>query len=195
MKITEPSVYTTGKIARLCSVSIRTVARWIESNDLKAYRLPGDATEYRVAQQDLLKFLKKFDLPYEHIEDIKIHDILLIDKNASTSKAIQTALDELDLPTKLTLCTDMVTAAIKIGLLIPSAIFIDPTLSGIDAKRLIEEIQSDNSLNGVKVIVVNDPKKLTQDDVSALEKLNGLSFLPRPVSKKAILQTLSFLLD
>ncbi len=53
---------TTGEIALLCGVNIRTVIRWIQRGHLKAYQLPGRG-DNRVMLQDFLEFLKANQMP------------------------------------------------------------------------------------------------------------------------------------
>nr|WP_136251233.1 helix-turn-helix domain-containing protein [Ningiella ruwaisensis] len=54
--------YSSGEVAKICDVTSRTVIRWIEAGKLQAFKLPGRGNN-RVAQDDLLTFLKTNDIP------------------------------------------------------------------------------------------------------------------------------------
>lgn len=55
-------VFTTGKIAKVCRVSARTVSKWIDSGLLKGWRLPG-GVDRRVARSELVAFLARHGMP------------------------------------------------------------------------------------------------------------------------------------
>lgn len=55
-------IYTTGQIARICSVAPLTVVKWIDKGHLKGYRLPG-GTDRRVTCEEFKKFLIAQDMP------------------------------------------------------------------------------------------------------------------------------------
>lgn len=61
---------TTGKVAAICQVSPRMVAKWIDSGRLKGYKLPG-SQDRRVLVEDLREFMDKhgmdFAIPGEEI--------------------------------------------------------------------------------------------------------------------------------
>lgn len=58
---------TTRKIANLCGVSPTTIIRWIESGDLKAFKLPSG--HRRVLLEELIDFLQRFDMPIPQESD------------------------------------------------------------------------------------------------------------------------------
>ena len=49
--------WTTGKISRLCGVSARSAAKWIDSGILQGFRIPG-GQDRRVTTEVLLRFLE-----------------------------------------------------------------------------------------------------------------------------------------
>jgi excisionase family DNA binding protein len=55
-------VYTTGKVAKLCRVSPRTVAKWIDAGKLKSHRLPL-SHDRRVEHADLITFAREHRFP------------------------------------------------------------------------------------------------------------------------------------
>ncbi|MDD4287263.1 MAG: hypothetical protein PHO20_03600 [Candidatus Peribacteraceae bacterium] len=51
-------VFTTGRVAQLCKVTARTVAKaWFDTGKLKGYRIPG-SQDRRIPREYLLRFLR-----------------------------------------------------------------------------------------------------------------------------------------
>lgn len=57
-----PSQLTTGGVAKICNVSPRTAAKWIDSGKLKGWKIPG-GTDRRVLPADLVAFLEAVNAP------------------------------------------------------------------------------------------------------------------------------------
>ena len=55
-------VFTTGEVAKLCRVSSRTAAKWIDRGLLKGWRVPG-GKDRRVARKSLVEFLEQYQMP------------------------------------------------------------------------------------------------------------------------------------
>jgi excisionase family DNA binding protein len=79
-------VYTTGQVAKLCSVAPRTVAKWVDSGELKGYRLPG-SQDRRIPVKELERFLESHSMTAQRAailkrvvvigcEDLSIRDAL-----------------------------------------------------------------------------------------------------------------------
>lgn len=58
----EKDVLTTGDVARLCRVTIRTVIKWYEQDRLQGYRLPG-SRDRRFTRDAVLRFMSENDMP------------------------------------------------------------------------------------------------------------------------------------
>ena len=52
---------TTGTVAQYCGVTKVTVLRWIQKEQLAAFRLPGG--HYRIRRDDFDEFLMKYEIP------------------------------------------------------------------------------------------------------------------------------------
>lgn len=53
---------TTGQVAKLANVAPRTASKWIDSGDLKGFRLPG-SQDRRVEPKSLVAFFTKHGMP------------------------------------------------------------------------------------------------------------------------------------
>ena len=71
--------YTTGEIAALCDVNLRTVIRWIDRGALKGFKLPGRGNN-RVREEDFIAFLHEHEMPVPPELQKKIsRHILIVD--------------------------------------------------------------------------------------------------------------------
>lgn len=83
-------VYTTGEVAKICSVSVRTVVKWIDSGMLPGYRIPG-SQDRRVTAAALEKFAKDNDMP---IGITTKKTILLVGLHPILAEKISKAIDD-----------------------------------------------------------------------------------------------------
>jgi excisionase family DNA binding protein len=75
--LTTRKVFTTGEVAEICNVAVKTVCKWCDSNWLPTTRLPGGGHR-RINRKDLIEFCKSHD----HSRDMKT----ALEKLTPTSK-------------------------------------------------------------------------------------------------------------
>ena len=63
-------VFTTGQVAKLCRVSARTAAKWIDSGMLKGWRIPG-GKDRRVSRSELVRFLNEHKMPLGELAPVE----------------------------------------------------------------------------------------------------------------------------
>lgn len=59
----QPEFFTTGEVAKLCGVTLRTVINWIQRGHLKAHKLPGTRGDNRIRRVDLIEFMSSNGIP------------------------------------------------------------------------------------------------------------------------------------
>jgi excisionase family DNA binding protein len=62
--VQQKAVYTTGEVARICHVAPRTVSKWVDSGQLRGYRIPG-SRDRRIPAEHLWAFLRAHGIPAE----------------------------------------------------------------------------------------------------------------------------------
>jgi hypothetical protein len=62
------TVFTTGKVAKICKVSPRTVSKWFDTDRLKGYRIPG-SLDRRIPRKHLIQFMKENGIPLDDFEE------------------------------------------------------------------------------------------------------------------------------
>src|SRR5690242_19612873 len=110
-------VFTTGQVARICSVATRTVSKWFDSGRLKGYRIPG-SQDRRIPREHLIRFLKEYGMPLGELEDEAWHRLLLVGVTIDVRRRLMDLLPVDDYR-------------------------IESTMSGFDAVMRIEELHPD----------------------------------------------------
>jgi excisionase family DNA binding protein len=64
------STFTTSEVAKICQVSERTVAKWLDMGLLKGYRLPG-SRDRRVTRDSLVRFFEENGIPLLLLEEFE----------------------------------------------------------------------------------------------------------------------------
>jgi len=61
-RLFEKDVLTTGEVARICHVAPRTVSKWVDTGQLRGYRIPG-SRDRRIPVDHLLAFMRAHGIP------------------------------------------------------------------------------------------------------------------------------------
>lgn len=80
-------VFTTGQVAKICYVATRTVSKWIDSDRLRGYRIPGSRTR-RISRGALREFMLEHDIPLDGLEG-DVPRLLLVDCSEEIVDAIR----------------------------------------------------------------------------------------------------------
>jgi excisionase family DNA binding protein len=84
--------FTTGEVAELCHVTIPTVIKWIESEELEGFKIPGSKNR-RITRKNLLKFMKKHKIPTTALEREKPR-ILVVENDEETLGTFKKVFDK-----------------------------------------------------------------------------------------------------
>lgn len=80
-------VFTTGQVAKICNVAVKTVVTWFESGEIEGFTIPG-SQDRRIPRKFLIRFLKKHGMPLGTLEDEEKFRILFLGKNDETSRIL-----------------------------------------------------------------------------------------------------------
>jgi excisionase family DNA binding protein len=84
-------VFTTGQVAKVCSVATRTVAKWIDTGQLTAFRVPG-SPDRRVMREPLIQFLKAHGMPLGELESPAGASVLVVSQDDGLLAGLRRAL-------------------------------------------------------------------------------------------------------
>lgn len=136
-----PSRLTTGQIAKLSSVHINVVKKWIGEGLLTAYRLP--AGHFRIEKKEYLRFLSETGMPLpDEMVSAEKKRILIIDDDPVQLELVQRFLESLGFSSET--AKDGHVGLIQIGSFEPDLVLLDinmPTANGFDVLEALKKRQ------------------------------------------------------
>jgi len=180
----EKKTLTTGEIAKFCGVHFRTVIRWIERGQLKAYQLPGRG-DNRVTLSDFLYFLNKQNMPIPEELKPKTSNqrVLIADDDLQMAKSIQRVLKRKGFETSIAI--NGFEAGIMLGTFSPSVLTLDlkmPAASGFDVIKLIRETKH---LSAIKILVVS---ATSQKELKKAKEAGADDVLEKPFKNEVLVE-------
>lgn len=181
---------TTGEIAKICDVNLRTVIRWIERGDLKGFKLPGRGNN-RITLHDFVNFLKLHDMPIpaELIHDRDNH-ILIVDDEVPFSKSIQRVLGGAGYTT--TVANDGFAAGSFLSSIKPAVMTLDLSMPGLDGYDVIRFVRHSEDIAATKILVVS---ALNDQELKRAVEYGADAYLQKPYANSELLAAIEMLLD
>lgn len=148
--MSEVHVLTTGEAARYCGVNFRTVIRWIERGQLKAYKLPGRG-DHRICVEDFVGFLRDNSMPVPAELAAASRKVLLV-SNSPALTACRQSLQQAgcDVDT----ASDSFSAGALLVSSKPAMLVLDANLPGVDSFQILDMIRSRSEFSAVTVLLV-----------------------------------------
>lgn len=180
---------TTGEIASICDVNLRTVIRWIERGELKGFKLPGRGNN-RVTQEDFVAFLKKHKMPIpaELLDDGHNH-ILIVDDELPFSKSIQRVLRGAGYETSI--ANDGFAAGSQLSALKPALMTLDLSMPGLDGFDVIRFVRHSAIISSTRILVVS---ALNEQELSKALECGADAYLQKPFANSELLASVEMLM-
>lgn len=181
-----PAKLTTGQVARLSSVHINVVKKWIGDGLLNAYRLP--AGHFRIEKEEYLRFLDRTGMPVP--TEMRSQDqprVLVVDDDQSQLELMKSFLAILELTIET--ATDGHLGLIQIGAFKPHLVFLDINMPRANGFDLLDALSKQAS-NPEVVIMTGDK------DRAVIERLAAYpirQILYKPFSLDEVEQTTAYL--
>ncbi len=176
-------VLTTGDVASHCHVSQETVANWIKSGQLKAYKTPGRHRRIRLG--DFREFLVEHGMPPLDMSSDLPHRprVLVVDDDDAVVKLIVRLLEKegrYDMAT----AADGFEAGIQIARFRPDLVILDLMMPHLDGFKVCSSIRSEPETSELAVLVVTG-----YDDDENLQRAReaGADYcMTKPLSMEAL---------
>lgn len=165
---------TTGQIAKYCGVNFRTVIRWIDRGQLKAFKLPGRG-DNRVEMRHFLEFLKEHKMPLPQDLAGMADRAVVIDDDLPIARRIERSLRSIGFDVRV--AEDGFRAGALMGTFLPSLMTLDPDMPGINGIDVLQFVRSADSFKHTKVLVVSAMPAGRLDQVL---KAGANDVLPKP---------------
>ena len=182
-------VFTTGQVAKICNVTIRTVIKWFESGKIQGYRIPG-SRDRRIPRENLLAFLEEHGIPYDpSLFDAK-PKILVAEDDPAVSRTVIELLSQLE-GVEVHGASNGYEAGFLTAQLRPRILLIDYDLGDTNAEEVVFTLERQHQLQDVHVIVMSG--FLDRDGCERLEG-KGLRVLRKPFDVEAFLAAIRALI-
>ncbi|MBB5212981.1 response regulator [Microbulbifer hydrolyticus] len=148
--MSEVHVLTTGEAARYCGVNFRTVIRWIERGQLKAYKLPGRG-DHRICVEDFVGFLRDNAMPVPAELGSATRKVLLVADSpelAASRQLLQQAGVEVEI------AGDSFTAGALLATSKPAMLVLDTNLDGVNGFQVLDMIRCRSEFSSLSVLVI-----------------------------------------
>ncbi|MFT5708068.1 MAG: two-component system response regulator VicR [Oceanospirillaceae bacterium] len=180
---------TTGYIAKLCDVNLRTVIRWINQGSLKGFKLPGRGNN-RVQREDFIAFLEEHGMPIpEEFQQKESKRILIVDDELAMANAIQRVLRGAGYETSV--ATDGFQAGSKLLKETPILMTLDLSMPGLDGYDVLAYVRGTEEISNTKILVIS-----ALDEVSLNKALEygANAVIQKPFDHSQLLATIKQLL-
>jgi len=177
-------VFTTGEVARICNVTIRTVIKWFESGKLKGFKIPA-SKDRRIPRTELVRFMREHGIPLEWMEDTRVRRLLVADDE---DKIRQILMEDLSKHPFLQVAEaeNGIRAGMMLAEFRPQLLILDYNLGDLDGREVIRLIRANPQIAGCKILVVSG--FLTDEEGAKLLEEGADRFLRKPFRLEAIRQ-------
>ena len=185
--MTTKDVLTTGDVARVCGVTIRTVIKWFEEGRLQGYKLPG-SRDRRFTRAALERFVRENDLPLELLgrgpDDAP--RVLVADDDAAVRRLIERCLLDLGTLAVATAGSGW-EAGLKTASWRPDVLLLDYRLGDTTGEEVAAGVRRIDPAYQPAVIVMS--AFLQPDDVQRVLARGADAFLGKPFDLEELRRT------
>lgn len=168
-------VLTTGQVAKICSVTIRTVIKWFESGRLKGYKIP-ESKDRRIPRENLRRFLIENGIPHDPDLFDSTRKLLVADDDPVILEAL-TELFSGEKGLSLETAASGYEAGFKTAQVRPDVLLLDYNLGDITATEVLETLEKYEMVERTKIIVMTG--FLGDEAIGGLES-EGLRVIRKP---------------
>ncbi len=176
-------VLTTGQVARLCRVTIRTVIKWFETGRLEGYKLPG-SRERRFTRSAVVRFLRDNDMPVEELlEDAGPRRVLVVDDDEGVRRMLLRYLTGLGTYQIETAASGW-EAGLRTASFKPHVLLLDYRLGDTTGLDVVRTIRAMPDLHQPAIVLMSawlEPEQATE-----VLDAGADAFLPKPFELEAL---------
>ena len=175
-------VFTTHQVAKKCNVHHTTVINWVNEGKLKAYTTPGG--HRRVAEKDLIKFMKKYQMPIPDSLAEKTKRILIVDDDIECLDELKGALKGIGF--ELDFAANGFEAGRKIYTSKPSLILLDfkmPGLNGFEVCKILQMYEDTKRIPVFAITVLS-----SKEDVNKIKACGVKEYVSKPIDIEKLIK-------
>jgi excisionase family DNA binding protein len=145
-------ILTTGEIANYCGVNFRTVIRWIQRGQLRAYQLPGRG-DNRVEVHNFILFLRENNIPIPRDFLHLARRVLVVEDDPVVAQTIERVLVKHNFD--VFNAQDGFSAGSLLREHLPCVMTLDLRMPGLGGFDVIEYVRLAPDLSRTKILVVS----------------------------------------
>lgn len=172
-------VMTTGDVARLCRVTIRTVIKWFEQGRLEGYRLPG-SRDRRFTRPAVQRFLRASGMPVELHPELNQESrplVLVVDDDDGIRSLVSRYLGTLGL-LEVDVAATGWEAGLKTAARKPRLLLLDYRLGDTTGDKVVSTIRGMEGLDQPSIVIMS--AHLTDEQADELLQSGADAWLPKP---------------
>ena len=171
-------VFTTGDVAKICNVTIRTVIKWFESGELEGYKIPG-SKDRRIPRDNLINFMKRHNIPLRSLSPNGTgkRKILIADDDKGIVSFLEAYFQKKDI-----FEIKMAYNGYEAGLLTmefhPEVLLLDYNLGDTDGAQVTRIIRNNPAISDTKILVMSG--FLPDDEVETIFEAGVDDYIKKP---------------
>ncbi|MBU0755806.1 MAG: response regulator [Planctomycetes bacterium] len=169
-------VYTTGDVARICNVTIRTVIKWFESGELKGFKIPN-SRDRRIPRENLIAFMQKHGMPLQNIDLDNRRRILVADDEDGILFVLKKFLGDIGIFDIETASSGLETG-MKLTSFRPHLLLLDHLLGDTTSNEVVRNVSQNPDLNSLKIIIMSG--YVSDDEVAVMLQEGIDDFIRKP---------------
>lgn len=167
--------FTVGEISKVLNVARSTVIYWIRDGRINAFQLPGGNN--RVTRENLIKFMKTYNIPLEFIEEYTKKRILIVEDDPSQLKIFKDAFKR-ELEFEVQTASSGFEAGILTRQYRPHIIVMDIALKDVDGREVCKTLRDDVELSETKILAISGV--ISKKELNILKKQGFDDYLQKP---------------
>ncbi len=184
--------YTTGEVARICSIAPRTVQKYCEQGLLEMKKSP--VTGYRrILRDSLLGFMRKYNIPVTSLESRETKSVFVVDDDKKLVKMITGFLSEKLKGSEIRSATEGYAALIEISATLPHLVILDLKMPKTDGFEVCRQLKNNPLTQGIKIIAITGHSD--QEQVYNILKMGADRCLLKPFKMADLLAEVEGLLE
>lgn len=165
-------VYTSGEVAKMCTVAATTVNKWFDSGQLKGFRIPG-SRHRRIPRGSLIRFLRNHQFPLDAVEKEGWAHVLLVSRDEDLIARLQ-GMPWAESGLSISVTPSAFEAGIQSESSPPDCIVVDFGIGKVEARQFCHTLR--RSLSEAIVIALVP----TESDVAQLDRSGITEVFAKP---------------
>ncbi len=171
----------------MLGVAVGSVANWIDSNKLKAGRTPGG--HRRVAEADLLEFIRRHNLPVPTELAGSCPRVLIVDDEPTITRWIAELIREHHPDYEIKQAHDGFAAGEIIGSWRPNLVLLDLRMPGLDGFEVCRRIKS--RPNGKDIAILAITGNPSPEAMDTIIECGALACLSKPLDTDQLIERMN----